>query len=173
MTSFVPRYYEIEQALRARIALLEPDEPLPSDAQLCEEFGVSRMTARNAMQVLAEEGLLVRRPGRGSFVADPPAHRMANRLMTFSDEMRRRGRTPTSRLLTREIRPATPHEAGELGVPAGEPVVAIRRVRCADDQPMAIEAAVLDRRVAAVVVDADLVAGSLAEADVRRALGVP
>ena len=50
MTSFVPRYYEIEQALRARVADLRPGDIVPSDTELCEEFGVSRQTARNAMQ---------------------------------------------------------------------------------------------------------------------------
>src|SRR6188472_1573851 len=91
----------------------EPGPPrdgdaLPSDAELCTEFGVSRMTARNAMQRLADEGLVMRVPGRGSFVAEPPTHRRADRLLTFSREMERRGRRPRSRVLNREIRPSTP-----------------------------------------------------------------
>ncbi len=167
LTDSVPHYRRIEQALRERIASLRPGDELPSDADLCAEFGVSRMTARNAMQRLAEEGLLVRRPGRGSFVAEAPAHRRATRLMTFSHEMRRRGRTPSSRLLGREIRPATAAEARDLALAAGELVVAITRLRQADDEPMAIESAVLDRRVAPAVMAADLVTGSLHEALVR------
>ena len=55
--SYQPQYRQIEQALRERIATLRPGERLPSDAELCAEFGVSRMTARNAMQRLAEDGL--------------------------------------------------------------------------------------------------------------------
>ena len=91
---FQPHYRRIEQALRERIATLRPGERLPSDAELCAEFGVSRMTARNAMQRLAEEGLVGREPGRGSFVAEPPAHRRANRLMTFTQEMPRAAASP-------------------------------------------------------------------------------
>ncbi len=98
---FVPRYYEIEQALRARVAKLAPGDPLPSDAELCEEFGVSRMTARNAMAQLVQAGIVQRIPGRGTFVAEQPVHRQAGSLISFSDEMRRRGRRPSSRLLTR------------------------------------------------------------------------
>jgi GntR family transcriptional regulator len=157
----VPHYRRIEQALRGRIAELKPGDTLPSDAELVSEFGVSRMTARNAMQRLAEEGLVVRLPGRGSYVAEPPAHRRADRLMTFSREMERRGRVPTSRLLAREVRSCTPAEAVALDIPLGDPVVLLRRLRCADDEPMAVENAILERGTAPVVMAADLVTGSL------------
>ncbi len=160
----LPRYREIEQALRARIAALKPGDPLPSDAALCNEFGVSRMTARNAVGRLAEEGLIDREPGRGSFVAVPPSHRRANCLMSFSDEMRRHGRVPRSRLLRRELRPARPDEVRDLRLHDGEPVVALLRIRMADDQPIALEAVTLHGRCAAVVMHADLESGSLHEA---------
>lgn len=57
---FVPRYHEIEQALRAQIATLQPEDPLPSDSQLCTQFGVSRMTARNAVARLTQGDRLSR-----------------------------------------------------------------------------------------------------------------
>ena len=102
-----PRYREIESSLRARIATLRPGQRLPSDADLCAEFGVSRMTARHAMAQLAEEGLVRRESGRGTFVAEPPTHRRASSLMTFSREMRRQGRVPTSRIVRRLLREPT------------------------------------------------------------------
>lgn len=160
-TAFVPRYRRIEQALRGRIAEMRPGDPLPSDAELCAEFGVSRMTARNAMQRLAEEGLIQRQPGRGSFVAEPPTHRRANHLMSFSHEMQRLGRDPSSVILARELRPASARQAELLHVRQGDPIVYLRRVRCADERPIALETAILDRRSATAVMAADLRRGSL------------
>jgi DNA-binding GntR family transcriptional regulator len=139
VNQFVPRYYEIEQALRARIAALEPDEPLPSDAALCEEFGVSRMTARNAVQRLVQEGLVYRVSGRGTFVAAGRANRTATHILSFSDEMRRRGRSPLSQVVERRRRRASADEERRLGT---ADVFVLRRVRLADEQPVALETAV-------------------------------
>ena len=164
MSQFVPRYYEIEQTLRARIATLDPDSPLPSDAQLCEEFAVSRMTARNAVQRLVQEGLIYRLPGKGTYVAGSGAHREASNLITFSKEMRRRGREPSSRLLERELRPATELEERRLQLPEGSSVVSIRRIRLADNEPVAIEHAVLPPEAGDAVLAADLERGSLHDA---------
>jgi GntR family transcriptional regulator len=159
VSSFVPRYYEIEQALRGRIAKLEPHSPLPSDAELCEEFGVSRMTARGAVQRLVHEGLVYRVPGRGTFVADRPAHRSATHILSFSDEMRRKGKEPSSRVVESGPRPATEVEQERLGV---EEVYVLRRVRLADGEPVALETAVFPARVAGVL-GADLTRESLFE----------
>jgi len=162
-TSYQPQYRQIEQALRERISALRPGERLPSDADLCAEFGVSRMTARNAMQRLAEDGLIRREPGRGSFVAEPPSHRRANRLMTFTQEMLRAGRVPSSRVLTRVIRPSSASEAASLGILLRQPVVHLRRLRQADGEPVALESAILIGACGAAVMSADLVHGSLHE----------
>jgi GntR family transcriptional regulator len=153
---FVPRYYEIEQALRARIADLKADDPLPSDAMLCEEFGVSRMTARNAVQRLAQEGIVYRVPGRGTFVAEPPVHRQAGNLLSFTEEMRRRGRVPSSRLLDRSVREPRPAEASRLQLQPGTLVIAVRRLRVADEEPMAIEEAIFPDALTTLLESADL-----------------
>lgn len=161
--SWAPHYRRIELALRARLATMRPGERLPSDSDLCREFGVSRMTARNAMQRLADDGLVQRIPGRGSFAAERPAHRSADRLLAFSQEMRRHGRRPSSRLLAREIRPANDVEAAALRTRPGESVVVVRRVRLADGIPIAVETATLTRAMADAVMGADLETGSLHE----------
>jgi GntR family transcriptional regulator len=158
MSHFVPRYFEIEQSLRERTAALQPHSPLPSEAQLCDEFGVSRMTARAAVQRLVQDGLVYRVPGRGTFVAASRANRTAGHILSFSDEMRRRGRVPSSRVIERRERRATHEEERRLA--AGE-VVVVRRVRLADGKPLALERAVFPADRVADVLDADLERESL------------
>jgi GntR family transcriptional regulator len=158
MTEFVPRYYEIEQSLRARVSALEPHAPLPSDAQLCEEFNVSRMTARGAVQRLVQDGLVYRVPGRGTFVASAPANRRASHILSFSDEMRRRGLTPSSQLVERATRAATAEESRRL---ATDEVLVIRRVRHADGEPVALETAVFPAHRVADVLAGDLEGASI------------
>jgi GntR family transcriptional regulator len=158
VSEFVPRYYEIEQALRGRIDALDAHERLPSDAQLCAEFGVSRMTARNAVQRLVQEGLVYRVPGRGSFVAESPAPRTASHVLSFTEEMRRRGRVATSRVVERARRPAKAEEKRRLGV---EQVVVLRRVRLADGEPIALESAVFPAAGVGSLLGGDLERDSL------------
>ncbi|MEO8469312.1 MAG: GntR family transcriptional regulator [Chloroflexota bacterium] len=169
-SAYVPQHRRIEQVLRERITTLKPGDRLPSDAELVAEFGVSRMTARGAMQRLADEGIVTRQPGRGSFVAERATHRRTDRLMTFSREMERQGRVPSSRLLARAIRPSTREEATALGLSPGTPVIEVRRVRMADGEPIAIETAILIRSCAASVMSADLERGSLHDAVARGGL---
>jgi GntR family transcriptional regulator len=158
---FIPRYYEIEQALRARVAALRPGDAMPSDAALCQEFEVSRMTARNAMQRLVQEGIVERIPGRGTFVAEQPVHRQAGNLISFSDEMRRRGRRPRSELISRRIRAGEAAETRALGLADGAGVVELARLRLADDEPIAVEHSVFAASLAPTIMAANLETGSL------------
>ena len=158
--TFIPRYVEIEQALRERIVGLRPGTSLPSDAQLCDEFNVSRMTARQAVQSLVQEGLVQRIPGRGTFVARPPVRRQMGSLLSFSEEMRRRGLTPSSKLLSLEQASPSVTEMSQLGVTARHRVLMIRRLRLANGTPMSIERSALPPSLRSIA-DADLESGSL------------
>jgi GntR family transcriptional regulator len=160
MSDFTPRYYEIEQSLRERVDRLEADSALPSEAQLCEEFGVSRMTARAAVQRLVQDGLVYRVPGRGTFVAAARANRTAGHVLSFSDEMRRKGRVPSSRVIERRHRQATDVEERRLGV---REVVVLRRVRLADGRPLVLERAVFPADRVSGALEGDLEHESLFE----------
>lgn len=161
MTSTTPpAYVIIERELRKLIAKAQPGDPLPSDAELCRRFGVSRMTARQAVQRLSADGLLYRVSGRGTFVAQAPVHRRINTLLSFSEEMRRRGLKPSSRLLEAGVRTGVDEEVLALRLPVGSSVVAIRRLRLADGVPMAVEQVRLPA-VCAGVLEADLETSSL------------
>jgi GntR family transcriptional regulator len=156
----LPRYLTIEHALRAEIARLQPNDPLPTEAELCRRFGVSRMTAREGIRRLVDQGLLYRVRGRGSFVARAPVHRQPGRLLSFSEEMRARGLRPSSRVLEVAQQLAEPDQARSLGLAEGARVIVIRRERLADGAPMAVERTLLIPDCAAVL-GADLEQGSL------------
>lgn len=143
---FTPRYYEIEQALRETIANSQPGDALPSESALCARFAVSRMTARHAMQGLVRDGLVYRIAGHGSFVANAAVHRQANKLLSFSDEMRLAGKEPSSELRRFERRSPTGEERASLRLAGRVEVVAIHRVRLADAVPITHERAVLSPR---------------------------
>jgi GntR family transcriptional regulator len=156
------RYQEIERWLRRRVLRSAAGDPLPSELELAARFGVSRMTARQAVQNLAAEGLVQRRRGAGTFVAPRPIHRHEGSLMSFTEDMRRRGMKASSRLLEAGLRPATTADLEALHLPDGARVVAISRLRLADGVPLAIEHAALPAECAGVLAD-DLETGSLHE----------
>jgi GntR family transcriptional regulator len=155
-----PTYVRIERYLRQIIQDAHPGDPLPSDSDLCERFSVSRMTARHAVQVLATEGLLYRVSGTGTFVGHKPVHRRLNHLLSFSEEMSRRGLRASSKLLSARMRSSTSEEAVALQIVPGDRVVDLQRLRLADDTPMALENVVLPASCSAVL-DEDLASGSL------------
>jgi GntR family transcriptional regulator len=126
------RYREIERYLRTRVEGARPGAPLPSEAELCERFSVSRMTVRQALQELTNDGLVERRRGQGTFVAHRPVHRRPGVFLSFTEEMNRRGVQATSRLLGAGMDEPRRSESLDLGLAPGSQVVRIARVRLAD-----------------------------------------
>ena len=162
MASPQAKYLDIADHLRDLVAESEPGDVLPSDAELCRDFDVSRMTARQAVQLLVNEDLVERSRGKGTFVASRRVPRALGSPLSFTESMRQRGLKASSRAIDSRVTPANGDEARALGIETGEAVYVIERVRFADGVPMAIERAALPTGVAAMV-NTDLTSGSLHE----------
>ena len=163
-TEPTPRYQEIAEYLRRLVAASRPGDRLPSEAELCERFGVSRMTVRQAVAVLANEGLLVRRRGEGTFDGAPDRRRGCSdrhcpspRACGDAGCERRRGCS------TRAGSTRASRTGAALHLPNGSRALVVERLRLADDRPMAIERVVAPPSCAGILED-DLAGGSLHDA---------
>jgi GntR family transcriptional regulator len=135
----VLKYVRVRDYLRSLVTHeLTVGDAIPSERVLCDRFGVSRMTVRQAVDALVVEGLLEREQGRGTFVA-PTKVDLEMRLASFGEEMLRRGLEPSSTVLAAEEVAAGPDVADALDLVPGERVHYLYRVRLADGEPMAIE----------------------------------
>ena len=160
--SNLPLYQQLQRALREAIdrRILDANDALPAERDLAEEFGVSRITVRKAIDGLVNEGLLSRRQGSGTFVRGR-VEKNFSLLTSFSEDMRARGRNPRSEWLKRTSGTVTPEEALTLRSSPGTPVYRFNRLRFADDAPMSVEYATI---VAACLSSLDAVKASLYEA---------
>jgi GntR family transcriptional regulator len=139
-----PLYQQLQRALRDAIEdnRLAADEALPPERELAEEFGISRITVRKALDALVGEGMLTRRQGAGTFVtarSETRVEKSFSKLSSFSEDMISRGRRPESVWLSRSAGTVTPEEALTLGLSPGSLVYRFNRIRYADGEPMALE----------------------------------
>jgi GntR family transcriptional regulator len=111
----------------------------PPEHALAKQFGVSRMTMRQANDVLEREGLIERQRGRGTFAVQNRLIKQEQETRSFSEEIRRRGGIPSSRLVSFQKRESSSAAAAEFGIEIGTPLYVIDRVRLADGVPMALE----------------------------------
>lgn len=139
-----PLYSLLGARLRTLISdgELRRGDAVPSERDLAELTGLSRVTIRRALADLVKEGLLYQKPGVGTFVAGRIEQPLSI-LMSFSEDMRLRGYQPGSVWLSKTACRASPVEAMALGVAPGAPVLRLKRIRTADGQPLAIETAVI------------------------------
>lgn len=137
----MPLYRRIYADLKAKIEAghYTPGDRLPSELELTREYGVSRITSRQALDLLCSEGLLVRRQGMGSFVASPRVSQDLIRLTDFIEDMLAAGMNPTSSVLSL-IKEAVPPGMGVLlGLPEDAMVTRLDRLRLADGVPVALD----------------------------------
>lgn len=136
-----PLYEQIRLRLLADLeSLQEGEQRLLSDAALMERFGVSRMTARNAIAELVRRGVVKRVPGRGTFLVRQP--RLALHLdgvQRFMQDWNLPHLDPLAKIITFRHTRAEPDVAARLQVPHGSPVILVRRVRLADGEPSAYD----------------------------------
>lgn len=109
---------------------------LPSEAKLVLDYGVSRTTARRALDELRRQGMVRREPGRGTFLASPRLRSNLAYLYSFSEELERLGHRPEARLILQKEVGADEEVAEHLEVSPGEKVLYVRRLRLADGQPI-------------------------------------
>ena len=135
-----PLHVRLARGLRDAIerGLVRPEDALPAERDLATDFAVSRITVRKALDALVADGLLVRRQGAGTFVAGRVEKQFA-KLSSFTEDMAARGRTVRSEWQLRAEGTVTPDESLTLGLSPGAAVYRFRRIRFADDLPMAIE----------------------------------
>ena len=165
LNSPVPKYYQLKEIVRDMVEKdeLGTGEAIPPESALCERYSVSRMTARRAVMELVNEGLLYRVQGRGTFVAEAKMHQGTGQLTSFTQDMRARGMRASSVVLELEVEGAGLVAARLLHVEPGERIVRVKRVRNADEKPMALETSHLLFDLAVHVLEADLASSSLYE----------
>jgi GntR family transcriptional regulator len=159
----VPLYYQLVEWLREQIAsgLLPAGQQLPSERELGEQVGISRMTVRQALTYLANEGLLVVKPGIGTFVAEPKLTHDALNLLGFTEEMMRQGGIVISEVLEQRVMAAPSRVAERLKLAPYEPVMKIVRLRYVDQIPLLLETSFLPASLCSGLESEDLEARSL------------
>lgn len=136
-----PRYLQINQYYQNLITSqqLVEGEQLPTEDDICKLFSVSRITTRQALDKLTQEGYIYKIQGKGSFVSSRKTDLQLNRLMGFSDEMKQLGREASTQLISHELVEASELVANALQLVAGQNIYRLVRLRLGDDVPMALE----------------------------------
>jgi GntR family transcriptional regulator len=142
------------RALKQLVSELKPHSKIPSERELSEDLGVSRMTLREAIGDLQDDGLLYSIPGSGTFVREQRIPKRAH-LTSFTQDMEQRGLVPSTVVLQAEVVP-TPQAVTDAWGDAGDRVFRIYRLRLGSGQPMCIEEAFIEISVAPDLLAHDL-----------------
>lgn len=141
-SSAVPLYRQLAERLEEDIksGKYPSGSRIPTEFELAESCGVSRVTVRKALAELSGRGLITRRSGKGSFVAEKKLQRgISSGVIGFSDICRMTGVTPGAKTLKIALEDPTPAQAELLGLSEGEKVVVLERLRLADGKPVVLE----------------------------------
>lgn len=137
-----PRYRQVADLLESQILSggLPAGTRVPSERAIAEEHGLSRMTARQAIELLVRRGLVYRRPGSGTFVAPARVEHTLSRFAGFTETMRSQGIEPSGRVLDVRLTAGTaPDAEAALGLEDSRRCWCVRRVRFGDGEPLVVE----------------------------------
>lgn len=146
MIERAPKYVQVREYVRALVATALPGSPAPSERELVSVFAVARMTVRQAIDALVAEGLLERKPGRGTFVASRQGTTVRT-VVGLSEYMAMRGVSISSTTVVLRHQQAGPGVARALHIPEGAEVFHWRRQRYADGAPLGLEDVYLPREL--------------------------
>jgi GntR family transcriptional regulator len=140
-STIVPLYVQIAGSLLDRIesGQLSPGDRIPPERELSDMLSVNRMTVRRALNMLEGQGLLLRRQGDGTYVAQPKIERQASQVFPFTKGMETRGYKPGTKLITFEKRPSSTSIANQLDLPVSAPVFRVFRLRLLNQEPVMLE----------------------------------
>lgn len=164
--SHVPYYAQLIILLKEQIdqKVWNPGDQIPGEPELCREYGVSRTVVRQTLGEMEQEGLIVRRKGKGTFVAVPKiSEGLAQKLTGFYQDMVARGLKPVTQVLRQEVVPATEKVADYLEITPGALVVVIKRLRFINDQPIQLVTSYLPYALIPALATVDLTNRSLYE----------
>lgn len=139
-----PYYLQLLSILRRLIRsnILRPGDMIPSENELCEHFGISRSTVRQALNTLSDEGLIIRRRGKGTFISSLKLKRNSDCLYNFSQYITELGLVPKSRVLSKEVIAAPYDILRILQLPEDNTrVMKLYRLRLANEEPVLLETA--------------------------------
>lgn len=155
--SKISYYQQLYSILRKEIArgVWKPGDRLPSEAELIKAYGVSRITVRQAFELLVHDGLVYRRRGSGTYVTIPPIEHGLNRIISFTEDMQRRGLHPGTEVIIGRLEPATMEIAAKLDIEPGTELAVLERLRLADGEPMSLEISHLVHRLCLGVLESD------------------
>ena len=162
--SSVPIYSQVERIVMDMVdsGRLSAGQRAPSEREIAETLGISRMTARAAMSKLVADGYLYSVPGKGTFVANPKMRQELLELTSFTEDMRNRGLKPGARLLDIGVTDQASEKIYRtLELSVEEDLIRIHRLRTADEEPMCLETSYLPRSYVPWLLEEDFESGSL------------
>lgn len=167
VSSRIPLYYQLENVLREKITsgAFETGERIPTETEFIEQYGVSRITVRQALQALAADGLIERKQGSGTIVAarQSKKRRFAGviHLTGSLDELIEMGMETPIKVLEMNRVEADQHEAELLEVKIGVPIYRLKRLRMNDGKPYSLIINYLPEEIGASLTMAELSSGAL------------